>query len=1126
MKTRLLPFLILLPVLVFSGIPHKESSVLATGRWYKIAVAQTGLFKVTYQDLLSLGMDPAQINPEHIRLYGNGGGMLPESNADFRIDDLRENSILVSAGNDSHFDPGDYFVFYGESPDKWYFDPVLRTFNHIKNLYSDSTFYFITADLGPGKRIQDQASTDSNNTFTSTRFAEHLFHELDSHNLIRSGRTWYGEVFSKDKSDYTFSFPVPNADSAVAAVIRTNVAARSKLISRFIMTQNGKVIDSVQVDGTDPDNTYYFGKQKTRQTPMYKVKPELTIGLKYHPPDETAAGWLNYIEVNCSRRLIYTAPQMFFRDVFTASTGRVTEFRMKSVISDVKVWDVSDPENILNILGSIEDSVFRFRLQTDFLREFVAFDGSYFYPVSLYGPVENQNLHAVTPVRMVIITHPEFLFQANQLADFHREKSGISVNVSTTLQVFNEFASGQQDLTAIRDYVKMLFDRGQPDNGPRYLLLLGDGSYDPKNRVPGNNNKVPTYQSIESLKFVGTYVTDDYFGIMDDNQGSESNGRLDIGIGRFPVSTREEAQQMINKIIHYSSNGDSVLSDWRNVITFVADDENDNLHLEQAEELAQIVGTNYPLFNVSKIYFDAYPIVTIPGGYRFPDATKAINHAVAKGSLIVNYTGHGGEDGWSIEKALTVGDINSWKNLRKLPVFVTATCEFSRFDNPERLSAGEMIIIHPEGGAIALYSTTRLALSTSNFRLDTSFFRHLMDRQDGEYLKMGDLIRVSKNNNQNNNNIRNFVLLGDPAQEIAFPEYRVKTLKINNQPLETADTLLGLSTVTVSGIIENELGQKMEAFQGELEAKVFDKPITYTTLGNTNDSHATDFVMQNSLLHSGSTPVLDGAFNFSFIVPKDISLAFGKGKLSYYARNGETDAAGYSDQIIIGGTDPAIDPVNEGPRILLYMNDRSFTDGGKTSFNPMMIADLYDTNGINYIGLGIGHEILAVLDGDRQHPVVLNDYYQPDFGSISRGSLTFSFSNLSVGSHVISLKAWDMYDNSSEKEISFMVSSSVKVTDIINYPNPMKDQTVFSFLPMKGTGPLSVEIVIYNLQGQVVQTLDYTYSENPEEPLMFYWDGTGRNGMKLNSGIYPYKIKFMGAHGSYGEAAQKLVIIR
>lgn len=1126
LKTHLLLLSLLFPVFVFSGIQHKPSSVLATGRWYKIAVTQTGLYQVTYQDILTLGMDPALINPQHFRLYGNGGGMLPESNADFRIDDLRENTIQVFDGGDAHFDPGDYFIFYGEAPDKWYFDTVSRTFFHQKNLFSDSTYYFLTADLGPGKRPLDQASTDSASTYTSRRMSERVYHDVDLVSLIRSGRVWYGEAFNKDKTTFEFSFPMPDADSTSPVIVRTDVAARSEPISRFILTHNGKVVDSIQVDGTDPDNTYYYGKSKLKKTQFAKLKPDFTLGFRYNLPVESSLGWLNYFEVNCIRRLIYHGPQMFFRDISSAFRNRVTEFQLKNPTPTVKVWDITDPGNILNIQGTFTDTTFRFRLPTDSLREFVAFDGSFFHPVYLSGPVANQNLHASEPSQMLIVSHPLFLSLANELADFHRVQSAISVSVVTTNQIFNEFASGQQDITAIRDYVKMLFDRGQPANAPRFLLIFGDGSYDPKNRVPGNNNMVPTYQSQESLKFVGTYVTDDYFGIMGEELGVDSNGKIDIGIGRFPVTTTTEARQMLDKIFHYSSTRDSVLSDWRNVVTFVADDENDNLHLEQAEELSRIVANNYPLFNVNKIYFDAYPIVLIPGGARFPDATKAINHAVSKGSLIINYTGHGGEDGWSNEKALTVGDINSWRNFSKLPVFLTATCEFSRFDNPERLSAGEIVILHPNGGAIALYSTTRLALSTSNFRLDTSFFHHLMDKLDGNYLSMGDLIRISKNNNGNNINIRNFVLLGDPAQKIAFPEYKVKTLTINNKPLDEADTLLGLSTVTVTGIIENEQGQIVQTFDGQLDAKVFDKPVTYTTLGNTIDAHPANFTMQNSLLHAGSSLVQQGEFNFSFVLPKDIALQFGHGKLSYYAQNGSTDAAGFTDRIIIGGRDPDIDPVNNGPEISLYMNDRSFSDGGKTSFSPLLIADLSDTNGINYLGLGIGHEIMAVLDGDWVHAIVLNDYYHPDFGSSARGSLTYAFSDLSIGKHSLLVKAWDLYDNSSEKTITFHVSSSISVSGIMNFPNPMTDHTSFRFYPMKGTGPLTVEIDIYNLQGQMVQSLTYLYGENQEEPLMYYWDGTNRNGMKLNSGIYPYKIKFRGNNGIYGEASQKLVIIR
>jgi len=1117
--------ILLLPLLILAGTGHKTSSVLATGKWYKLSVWNTGIHRITFEDLEAIGINAAQIAPDSIRLFGNGGGMLPESNAAFRVDDLRENPVVVHDGGDGHFDPGDYFLFYGESADKWYFDTISKTYSHSKNLYSDSTYYFMTFNRGFGKRISPIASVDSAPQYIARRFDDHRYHDIDEKNLIRSGRIWFGETFDNSKYSYDFPFYFPGRDSTVAVKLKSYLAARCPVTSRFIISFDGIVTDSVQVEYIDLSSIGEFAKSKTRVTVFSPSSSGFSINLRYNLPTSNALGWLNYLEIVCQRFLSFTGPQMPFRSSNSVGKGWVTEFRVKNMNSGITIWDVTDPGEIRSVDGILEDNLFTYRLPTDNLREFIAFDGTEFFPVRYAGTVQNQNLHSLDPATLVIVTNPLFKTLADELADFHRQENNMNVRVVPTDEIYTEFGCGQKDPTAIRDFIKMLYDRGQPDNPPRYLLLFGDGSYDPKDRVPGNNNMIPTYQSIESLKFLGTYVCEDYFGIMGDNEGQDANGSIEIGVGRFPVSTTEDARIMVDKIKHYALKTDSIMTDWRNTITFVADNEDNNLHFKQAEESSGIVTKKYPLFNVNKIYLDAYPLVKIPAGYRFPEVNKAISQAISKGTLLINYTGHGGESGWSYEQVLTFADIETWKNKNELPVFVTATCEFSRFDNPERFTAGEMVILHPDGGAIAMYSTTRLALSSSNQHLDTSFFRHLMDRQDGEYVTMGDLIRISKNNNNNNNNIRNFALLGDPAQKIAFPKYHVKTIGINGNPASKSDTVKSLSKVNVSGIIEDQYGQKITNFNGVLHAKIFDKPVTNITLGNTTDSYPTTFKIQNSLLYKVITSVTDGVFSFDFVVPRDIALQYGRGKISYYAWNGGEDANGYSDAIVVGGKDTLVDPDNGGPDISLFIDSPDFVSGGMTSSNPVLLADFYDQDGINFVGLGIGHEITVVLDDEWTKPAILNDYFSPQINTITSGSLIYGFKNLSPGKHKLTVKAWDMFNNSSEKEISFIVSTQLAVKKIMNYPNPMSDYTNFWFEPNDDAGHLEVEIDIYNITGQKVVTLNYSYSETIPGPLCV-WDGTDANGRLLGNGIYPYKIKFRGSNGMFTEASQKLMIFR
>lgn len=1129
MKLTLLPAFILLSILSSGSIPHKNSSVLATGKWYKIAVKETGIHKITYENFVQMGFDLSQVNDSNIRVYGNGGGMLAEANLQPRIDDLREISIQVVDGGDGKIDPGDYVLFYGESPDSWTYDYTTHLFTHSKNLYSDYNYYFINADIGPGKRVLPQASLDTIPNYYSFRTDDYTFHELDSENLIQSGRVWYGEVFDNTKSSYDFSFYLPNIDAISPIRIVTYVAAHSAVNSKFILSVGGVKKDSITIDYIDPNNVSDFARFKQKVTLAANVKSPLILNLTYNIPYSTAIGWLNFIEINCRRSLIWNGPQMGFRDANTIGTGNKAEFIIPGANPDVVIWNITDQSDIRKIESVNSNDTIRFIAATDSLKQFFAFDGSSYDSVHLVEPVNNQNLHALNPTPLIIVTHPLFIDQANRLADFHLQHNNILATIVTTTEIYNEFGSGKPDLTAIRDFMKMLYDRGYPGNSPKYLLLFGDGSYDPKNRLPGNNNLIPTYQSIESLNTGSSYVTEDYYGIMADNAGQSANGKIDIGVGRFPVTTTDQAKNIVDKIIRYSSVSDTIMSDWRNNITFIADDAEDNLFFQETEELTSIVGQKYPVFNVNKIYLDAYPLVSTPAGSRYPDVNKAINKAISDGSLIINYVGHGGDDGLAAEKVVTIPDIQSWTNIDKLPVFLTATCEFSQFDNPERYSAGEMVLNQTQGGAIALYTSTRNSIAGTNSQLDTSFFRNLIPPPGNPSPTLGDLIRITKNHNNNNTLIRNFVLLGDPAQNIAFPNYKIVTTEINRHPVGiNPDTTRGLNVVNVKGEVQDIYGNKIDNFKGILSSKIFDKPETYTTLGNTpGASFPASFQLQNSLLSIQKVSVSNGGFEFSFVIPKDIALNYGKGKISYYTKDTITDANGYFDNFIIGGKDPDISTINSGPVIRLFIDNTNFISGGRTSKNPVLLAFLKDTNGINFTGLGIGHEIISVLDDKTSNPIVLNDYYNPDTDSYQSGTVTYPMSDLSIGLHKLRMTVWDNYNNPSRAEILFFVFDQpvLSVGNVINFPNPFSEFTHFRFTPFQNAGALDIRIQIFSYTGQVIKTIESTVSEYGNTPIDIYWDGRDDNGNKRVSGLYLYQLLVKGGNGAFTQTTQKMIIL-
>ena len=1101
---------------------YTEHSVLANGPWYKFATSSNGIHMLSYDDLLNSDIDPSLIDPRTIQIHGNGGGMLPEANSAPRIDDLRELSLLVIGEEDGQFNQGDYILFYGEGQTVWNYNPVDGLFKHRKNIYSDYTFYFLTFGGTNGKRLTQETSTSQPPTHTITRFNDYAYYEKDDINLIKSGREWFDTEYFDVTLTRDYSFAFPNLDQASPVYVTALLAARSTSgASGFNVSANGVSLFNVSIPQVSGDFLATYARQKIEQSSLSVSKPMIDIQLTYHKSNSSATGYLNYFEINAMRNLAMSGSQMSFRSVKSGGSGQISEFHLSTQGQKVFIWDVSDPGNVLDIQHSFISNICTFRIPTDTLKEFIAFDGSSYLKPEYIGHMENQDLHGAGNYDYVIVSYPAFVSQADRLAQFHREKNNMDVLITTPQKIFNEFSSGAQDLSAIRDFIRMMYDRAPAGDEPKYLLLFGDASYDYKNREENNTNFVITYESPESLDPIDSYVTDDFFALLDENEGQGTGGSLDLGVGRLPVMNITEATQAVDKILHYCSNSDSVKNDWRNVACFVADDGDGNLHMNQVEDLTDMISAQHPVYNIDKIYLDAYNQISTPGGQRAPEVNEAINKRMDKGALIVNYTGHGGELGWAHERVLEVPDIRAWTNIDNMPVFVTATCEFSRYDDPERISAGEWVFLNPNGGGIALFTTTRPTFAGSNFALATNFYNVAFNKVDGEYLRMGDLILEAKNNTSSSANTRKFVLLGDPALKMAYPKINVVTTTISN------DTLMALSEITISGEVRFDNGQLAGDFNGLVFPTVFDKPSEIVTLGNDGDIPI-EFFIQKNQIYKGKVQVTEGQFSFDFIVPKDIAYKYGEGKISYYARNATTDANGFDNSIVVGGFNPLSIVDDEGPTITLYMNDTEFIPGGITNQNPVLLAYVTDESGINTVGNGIGHDITAVLDEETRNPQILNDYYVADLDTYQSGWITFPYFNLTEGRHTIRLKVWDVFNNSSEAVISFVVVNSQEfiLDHLYNYPNPFQEKTTFSFETNQSNTNMEIEIQIYTIFGKHVRTIKETqfvsgYRVNP-----IVWDGTGKTGWKVCTGTYVYRATLTLPDGSINHATAKLVVIR
>ena len=1132
-----------------SARTYTSSSVLASGDWYRLGVTQTGILKLTYQNLKSMGLDVDALDPRNLRIYGNGAGQLPFLNSTPRPDDLSENAIYVEGESDGHFDQNDFILFYGQKQVSWTYSSATQSWIHSLNEYSDTTYYFLTASFPAGKRIQTRASSSSTPTQTVNTFDDYEVHEADLYNFLKSGREWYGENFDLQHTQQSFDFHIPNliCSSADPLKISANVIGRSfSDEGHFNLYCNNQLTDAKTTAVTNGSVTADFAKPATLAGSITSCPESFNARLSFSCGDQTAAGWLDFVEINARRRLDFTGvgDQLLFRDSRSAGAANIGQFEIANANTSTLIWDVTDPLNIVQQLPS--QGVGTFIYPTDIIRTYLAFFGNSFPSPVLDGRMANQNLHAMQQAQLIIVTNPKFLSEANRLAEFHHEHDGYNVNVATTTQVFNEFSSGSQDVCAIRDFVKMFFDRSTSvADMPRFVLLFGDASYDNKYRVSSNTNFVTSYESESSLNQTTTYISDDFFGLMDESEGVWSPWGaaelMDVSVGRLPVKSTVEAESMVNKIIAYCTpdastvSSETNLSDWRNIVAFVGDDQDNNTHFSQSESLAISVRAANPVYNIDKIYLDAYKQVSTPGGQRFPDARSAIVNRVQRGALLMTYIGHGGEVGWAHERVLENEDITGWTNSKHLPAFLTATCEFSRPDDPGRTSAGELVILNGNGGGICLFTTTRLAFSGSNFSLAQKFFDHFFQPINGIMPTCGEVFEQTKID-YNDRYTRNFVLLGDPAVRLAYPQFDVVTNTVNTHQLTlNSDTLRALSKITITGEVRDKSGIKLTGFNGVVYPTIFDKSVNYSTLGNdfgwTGDGgadFAAPFALQKNILYKGKTQVHNGDFSFTFVVPKDISYQYGNGKISYYAQNGQTDANGYSSDIVVGGLNTAAGIDNTGPQVKLYMNDDKFVFGGLTDPNPVLYAEVSDSNGINTAGTGIGHDITSIIDEDNAKISVLNDYYESDLNSYQSGTVRYPYSSLASGRHTITFKVWDVYNNSSEARTEFIVAETAQLAleHVLNYPNPFTTHTTFMFEHNRPYQQLSAQVQIFTVSGKLVKTINRLITTEGYRSDDMEWDGLDDYGDRIGRGVYIYKLKVKDFNGSSSEKFEKLVILR
>lgn len=1102
---------------------YASESVLNSGKWVKIQVAEDGIYKLTAADLKKMGFS----NLDKVAVYGYGGWPLDEDFSTTYIDDVPEVAVWRGA---------DYLLFYGKGPRKWEYSFSDKSFIHTNNPYSNYGYYFVTEKETAG-RTMEKAASAAGATLQVTTFDDYVLHEEELVSVNSSGRELYGESFTSTLSrDFTISVPGITNDEGKATL---SFISRGNGTITMNVDGNALISGSVSV----PSDEYEVARELYRERAWTADKGEtVKVNIGYSTTGHKNVH-LNYFRLQMKRQLKVYDNYTFFRSL--SARGNASRFVIQGADASTLVFDVTDGVNPQQMETSLNGTELSFSIPASAsLREFVVVKPSQIKAPVTVGEVANQNLHALPQQDMIIIAQPNFTTQAERLAEAHRTKDNLTVRVVTPESIYNEFSSGTPDATAYRRFMKMFYDRQTSEaDAPKYLLLFGDGSFDNRKLTSAwksvdMSNMLLTYQTEESLNQY-SYVVDDYFGFLDDaNNGEEIyEQKVDIGIGRFPVRTVAQATNAVDKVISYIENKNT--GAWKNNLCFMADDGNnaDRFtigHMEEADSLADHLNRDHPELMIHKLYYDAYKKDKTAGSY--PDVRANLQKLLKDGLLLFNYTGHGGTTALSDEKVVTQTDIAQY-TYPCLPVWVTATCDFTRFDNVET-SAGEDVFLNAKSGGIALFTTVRVAYRPYNAYIDSHLLHNLFSRVNGRKRSLGDAMKAMKRSlvasgSYNTNLVKmGFCLIGDPAVKLAYPEYGMKVTAINGQPVgETPVSFKALEKITVEGEVLDVSGQLATDFTGIVNPTVKDSKMTVTCLKNNNqdDSPAFTFTDYPNTIFIGNDSVRNGKFSFTFTVPKDISYSNLQGKMNLYAVDTESgnEAQGNFDNFIVGGTSDTAETDTIGPEIrALYLNDTTFVDGGQVNTTPYFVAELWDKSGVNITGSSVGHDMMLVIDESTVLSYNLNSYYELLPGEEGTGIVKFPIPALEPGKHTAEFWVWDILNNSTVRTFTFEVVEGLKpfLFDVIATPGIAREQVTFHLMHNRPESRMRVGIMVYDLAGRQLWKHEESGTSGLFENYTVSWDLTS-GGARMRPGVYIYRAAISTDNSKDATKARKFIIL-
>ncbi len=1108
------------------------NSVLATGTWVRFEAPEDGIYKIDKNTLQSFGLDPSQIDPRTIKIYNNGGYVLPELVSASAPNDLIENAITVVGQDDGKFDDGDYILFYGRGTNFWYYDSTSQKIIRAKNPYSKVNYYWITYGGNAGKRIENEQSSTQQSGFIQNNTQAFKYLDDDKINILKSGRDFVGDAFNESLNSRTYINKLENL--VPSSTVNYKI--------RFINTDLGSVLLNVQENNSTIFNSYISGRSyytwsdyaagyATEFLTHYNgnlSNNRSALKITFNTQGANSQGYLDYYEIQYQANLKPVNDRLVF---FSIDTSAVIEYDLSGFSnSNIKVYDVTDFSNVKLITNPLvlSGGEFRFRKfqNTNSLSKFVAVGADSFLTPINPEQIENSNLHGIDPgAKLIIVTNKLFHDQAVNYKNYRENQSPnkMSAVVVDIDKIFNEFSCGMTDVSGLRNFIKYAYDNWTIK--PEYVLLFGDGTYDYKNIEGFNNNYVITYQTAESMDGINSYTTDDYFVRVDGDDRI-----IDLSIGRLNINSNSDAENVINKIIYYENQEDK--GNWRNLITLVADDgktskgDDGNIYTAQSENLA---GTIIPSsFDLNKIYLAEYPAVITGEGRRKPEVNKAIIDAMNAGTVLVNYIGHGNPDVWTHEivfdRNISIPQIN---NLRYF--FLTAaTCDFGYYDRTNIQSGSEDLVLKPDGGAIGVFSASRIVFAGENAQIMYTFFDSLMNtsRDSSDLpITVGKAFYLTLHAVSNSANDQKYHLFCDPTIRLNFPHYKARIDSLNHIAFEDTTNIQvkALGKISINGSIRKPDSTKWNNYNGEAVLTVFDsqRQVLLPEIGNY------PITVQGGILFRGRISVTNGNYSANFVVPKDISYENKKGKIVVYFFNSENDGIGYTKNIIVGGTDSTTSNDGSGPDIQIYFDNTNYKNSYLVNPNSELIVKLSDETGLNTTGTGIGHKLEGILNDNETSPLDFTNYFTGDLNSGGKsGEINYKFDNLPEGEYQLKVKAWDVFNNFSTETAYFSVVSGndLAIRDVYNYPNPFASNTTFTF-QQNLDRPLNVRIKIYTIAGRLIKEIKRDFIN--DKFVKIYWNGRDEDGSIIANGTYLYKIIVQTADGQYNKSVLgKLAVIK